>query len=113
VDAGHQPRRDDPVRPRPDIVAQHSYKLVDINGGSTSAGAATIQWSATGGLNQVFDFVDAGGGHYRIRARHSGLVLQVATSSSGADITQQADTNSPSRQSRLAVGRGFALQRPS
>ncbi|MCX2951758.1 glycoside hydrolase family 2 TIM barrel-domain containing protein [Lentzea sp. NEAU-D7] len=80
------------------LVAQHSSKLVDINGGSASAGATAIQWTATGGLNQVFDFLDSGGGHYRVRARHSGLVLQVAGSGTGADITQQPDSNSPAQQ---------------
>ncbi len=89
-----------PVQPGVDyrLVAQHSNKLVDINGVSTAAGAAAIQWAATGGQNQVFDFVDSGGGYYRVRARHSGLVLQVASSSSGADVTQQADTNATGQQ---------------
>ncbi|MFJ8958410.1 glycoside hydrolase family 2 TIM barrel-domain containing protein [Lentzea sp. NPDC102401] len=80
------------------LVAQHSSKLVDITGGSASAGAAAIQWTATGGLNQVFDFLDSGSGYYRVRARHSGLVLQVASSSTGADITQQPDSNSAAQQ---------------
>ncbi|MDX8051734.1 RICIN domain-containing protein [Lentzea sp. BCCO 10_0798] len=80
------------------LVAQHSSKLVDINGGSASAGATATQWTATGGLNQVFDLLDSGSGYYRVRARHSGLVLQVASSSTGADITQQPDSGSPSRQ---------------
>lgn len=89
-----------PVQPGVDyrLVAQHSGKLLDINGASTAAGAQAIQWTATGGLNQVFDFLDSGGGHYRIRARHSGLVLQVASSSSGADITQQTDTGATAQQ---------------
>ncbi|GAB3890991.1 glycoside hydrolase N-terminal domain-containing protein [Kibdelosporangium lantanae] len=83
------------------LVAQHSGKFADINGGSTAAGATLIQWSATSGLNQQFDFLDAGGGYYRIRARHSGLVLQVAGTATGADITQQADTNATSQQWRV------------
>ena len=83
------------------LVAQHSGKLADVNGGSTAAGAALIQWAATGGLNQQFDFLDAGGGYHRIRARHSGLVLQVASSSSGADVTQASDTNATSQQWRV------------
>ncbi|MEV6237584.1 glycoside hydrolase family 2 TIM barrel-domain containing protein [Lentzea sp. NPDC051838] len=89
-----------PVQPGVDyrLVAQHSSKLVDITGASTSAGAAAIQWSATGGQNQVFDFLDSGGGYYRIRARHSGLVLQPASSASGADVVQQPDTNAASQQ---------------
>jgi pimeloyl-ACP methyl ester carboxylesterase len=80
------------------LVAAHSGKLADINGDSTAAGALLIQWSADGGLNQQFDFLDSGGGYYRIRARHSGLVLQVASSTSGADITQQPDSNAASQQ---------------
>jgi alpha-L-fucosidase 2 len=78
------------------LVARHSGKVADISGTSTAAGALLHQWPQTGGLNQQFDFVDAGDGHHRIRARHSGLVLQAASASSGADITQQpgADTTS-------------------
>jgi poly(3-hydroxybutyrate) depolymerase len=83
------------------LVVAHSGKAADINGGSTSAGATLIQWSVNSGLNQQFDFLDSGGGYYRIRARHSGLVLQVASSASGADITQQPDGNSASQQWRV------------
>ncbi|MFI7679306.1 glycosyl hydrolase family 95 catalytic domain-containing protein [Actinophytocola sp. NPDC049390] len=83
------------------LVAQHSGKLADISGVSTSAGALLHQWSATGGTNQQFDFLDSGGGYHRVRARHSGLVLQVASTSSGADITQQADTGATSQQWRV------------
>ena len=73
------------------LVAQHSGKAADISGASTSAGAALVQWSANSGTNQQFDFVDAGSGYWRIRARHCGLVLQVAGTGTGADITQQPD----------------------
>jgi endo-1,4-beta-xylanase len=83
------------------MVAAHSGKAADINGASTAAGAQLIQWSVHSGLNQQFDFLAASDGYYRIRSRHSGLVLQVASSSSGADITQQADTNAPSQQWRV------------
>jgi type 1 glutamine amidotransferase len=83
------------------LVAQHSGKLADIAGVSTAPGALLHQWSATGGLNQQFDFLDSGGGYYRVRARHSGLVLQVASSASGADIAQQQDANSAAQQWRV------------
>jgi alpha-L-fucosidase 2 len=83
------------------LVAQHSGKRFDINGASTSAGAVLIQWAATSGTNQQFDFLDSGGGHYRIRARHSGLVMQIAGTSGGSDITQQADTNATTQQWRV------------
>jgi type 1 glutamine amidotransferase len=87
------------------LVAQHSGKLAEISGASTASGARLQQWSATGGQNQQFDFLDSGGGFYRIRARHSGLVLQVASNSTGADITQQPDANTTSQQWR-AVDQG-------
>ncbi|MFC9691244.1 endo-1,4-beta-xylanase [Kribbella sp. NPDC056951] len=80
------------------LVAQHSGKAVDIANSSSAAGALAQQWSVSGGTNQQFDFLDAGGGYFRIRARHSGLVLQVAGSNTGADVTQQADTNATSQQ---------------
>jgi hypothetical protein len=86
------------------LTAVHSGKVADISGASTSAGALLHQWSATGGLNQQFDFLDSGGGYYRIRARHSGMVLQ-AGSGSGADITQQPENGAASQQWQV-VDRG-------
>ncbi|GAB3951017.1 glycoside hydrolase N-terminal domain-containing protein [Kribbella albertanoniae] len=83
------------------LVAQHSGKATDINGASTTAGATLIQWQLHSGLNQQFDFLPSDGGHYRIRARHSGLVLQVAGNATGTDITQQPDTQATSQQWRL------------
>jgi endo-1,4-beta-xylanase len=83
------------------LVAAHSGKAADINGASTTPGAPLIQWSVHSGLNQQFDFLASGEGYYRIRARHSGLVLQVANSTSGADVTQQPDSNAASQQWRV------------
>ncbi|WP_205325455.1 glycoside hydrolase family 2 TIM barrel-domain containing protein [Glycomyces sp. YM15] len=79
------------------MVAQHSGKAADISGASTGAGAALVQWTLNGGTNQQFDFVDAGGGYWRIRARHSGLVLQVSGTGTGADITQQPTSGATSQ----------------
>ncbi|SDO60284.1 glycosyl hydrolase family 95 catalytic domain-containing protein [Lentzea jiangxiensis] len=83
------------------LVARHSGKYADIGGVSTAPGALLQQWSPTGGLNQQFDFLDSGGGYYRVRARHSGLVLQVAGTATGADVTQQTDTGATSQQWRV------------
>ena len=90
------------------LTAQHSGKRADINGASTAAGATLIQWTANSGTNQQFDFLDSGGGYYRVRARNSGLVLQVANSSSGTDVTQQSDSNSTAQQWRV-VDRGSGV----
>ncbi|WP_072479563.1 RICIN domain-containing protein [Amycolatopsis australiensis] len=83
------------------LTAEHSGKLLDIAGVSTAAGALLQQWTATGGQNQQFDFLDSGDGYYRVRARHSGLVLQVAGSGTGADISQQPDSGSAAQQWRV------------
>ncbi|MEV6829471.1 RICIN domain-containing protein [Amycolatopsis sp. NPDC051102] len=91
------------------LVAQHSSKLVGITGASTAAGALIEQESANGGLSQQFDFVDSGDGYYRVRARHSGLVLQAANADSGADVSQQADTNSTAEQWRVVDQGGGAV----
>jgi poly(3-hydroxybutyrate) depolymerase len=80
------------------LVVSQGGKLADINGRSTAAGALLIQWTSNGGLNQQFDLLDSGSGYFRIRARHSNLVLQVASNNSGADITQQPDSNATSQQ---------------
>ena len=80
------------------LVAAHSGKSADISGGSTAAGATLIQWSAHAAPNQQFDFLASADGYYRIRARHSGLVLQVASPASGADIMQQPDGDAASQQ---------------
>jgi len=83
------------------LIAQHSGKYADIDEVSTAAGARLIQWAPTGRTNQDFAFVDAGEGHFRIKARHSGLVLQAAGDSSGADITQQPEGTATSQQWRV------------
>jgi alpha-L-fucosidase 2 len=83
------------------MVAQHSGKAADITGASTTAGAALVQWTVNTGTNQQFDFIDAGSGYWRIRARHSGLVLQVSGTGTGADITQQPTSTATSQQWRL------------
>ncbi|WP_107485930.1 RICIN domain-containing protein [Streptomyces marincola] len=83
------------------LVAQHSGKTADISEGSTAAGAMLLQWTAGSGLHQQFEFLDSGDGHVRIRARHSGLVLQAAGNGGGADVTQQPDTGAAGQQWRI------------
>lgn len=83
------------------LVAQHSGKFADIDAFSTAAGARLIQWSSTGGLNQQFQFIDTGDGHFRIAARHSGLVLEVANNSDGTDVTQATNTGAANQQWRV------------
>jgi hypothetical protein len=83
------------------LVAQHSGKAADINGAATAAGTRLIQWTAGSGLNQQFEFAAAADGHFLVKARHSGLVLQAANNSTGADVTQQASTGAANQQWRV------------
>ncbi|MGW5746678.1 RICIN domain-containing protein [Amycolatopsis sp. NPDC003861] len=91
------------------LVAAHSGKSADISGASTAAGAALIQWSSHTAANQQFDFLASADGYYRVRARHSGLVLQVAGTASGADITQQPDTDATTQQWKVTDQGGGAI----
>ena len=53
--------------------------------------------------SQQFQFVDSGGGYYRLRARHSGKVIDVSNRSTadGANIVQWADNNGTNQQFRV------------
>ena len=76
-------------------VANGESKLcMDVNGGSTGAGATIIQWTCTGGTNQEWTATALGGGVYTLKSVKSGLLLTTASTSDGALVTQQADTNS-------------------
>ena len=44
---------------------------------STTDGARISQWTRNNGNNQQWQFVDSGGGYYRMKSRHSGKVLDV------------------------------------
>ena len=83
------------------LAAVHSGKVADVAGVSTAAGARLQQGADGGGLNQQFDFLSSGEGYYRVRARHSGLVLQVGGTAAGADITQQPDSGTAAQQWRV------------
>ncbi|MER5217747.1 RICIN domain-containing protein [Streptomyces sp. NPDC002838] len=83
------------------LVAQHSGKAADIYEASTAAGARLVQWTTNSRSNQQFEFVDAGDGHVRVKARHSGLFLQPTGTATGADVVQQADTGATGQQWRV------------
>ena len=94
---------DDPTDPTGafNLVAQHSGKYADISSMSTAAGARLIQYASSGRTNQQFEFISTGDGHFRIKARHSGMVLQASSNLDGADIVQQPDTNAANQQWRI------------
>ena len=59
-----------------EIVSRHSGQCLDVSGASTDAAASVIQWPCHGGPNQQWRLEPAGGGAFRIIARHSGQVAR-------------------------------------
>jgi hypothetical protein len=70
---------------------------------STADGARLHQWTRTNAQNQQFQFVDAGGGYYKLRARHSGKVVDVQgrSTADGASVIQWTDSGNTNQQFRL------------
>ncbi len=72
------------------VVARHSGRVADVEGGSMGNGARIHQWDWHGGENQQFRPDPVGGGWYRIVALSSGKVLDVhgASTGNGAAVIQ-------------------------
>ncbi|WP_461120504.1 RICIN domain-containing protein [Saccharothrix stipae] len=80
------------------VVARHSGKAMQVQ--STADGGAVVQATRTDSSAQQFQFVDSGGGYYRLKSRHSGKVVGIASSSTanGANVVQWTDTNGAEQQ---------------
>ncbi len=86
------------------MAALHSNLLADVNGVSTADNAAVVQWSATGGNNQKWQAVDAGGGLVYLRAVHSGKCLAASGGSTADGATMvQLTCNNQNNQKWQAV----------
>ncbi|MFF6780459.1 non-reducing end alpha-L-arabinofuranosidase family hydrolase [Streptomyces sp. NPDC012510] len=86
------------------LVNRNSGKALDVYNMATNDGARITQWSRNDQNQQQWQFVDSGGGYYRIKSRHSGKVLDVhnRSTANGGSIVQWADLNSTNQQWRLA-----------
>ncbi len=86
------------------LVNRNSGKALDVYNLATSDGARITQWTRNDQNQQQWQFVDSGGGYYRIKSRHSGKVLDVhnRSTANGGSIVQWADLNSTNQQWRLA-----------
>lgn len=86
------------------LVNRNSGKALDVYNLATNDGARITQWSRNDGAWQQWQFLDSGGGYYRLRSRHSGKVLDVANRSTadGGAIVQWSDNNASNQQFRLA-----------
>ncbi|ADJ44701.1 alpha-N-arabinofuranosidase [Amycolatopsis mediterranei S699] len=92
------------------LLNRNSGKALDVNGASTADGANLIQWTRSNATNQQFQFVDAGGGNYKLRARHSGKLADVlgASTADGASVVQWTDNGGANQQFSLAdSGSGY------
>ncbi|KSW21678.1 RICIN domain-containing protein [Cellulomonas sp. B6] len=85
------------------LVNRGSGKALDVYGFATNDGARLTQWTRSGGTNQQWRFVDAGGGWYRVVSQHSGKVLDVtgASTADGARVVQWSDNGGAHQQWRL------------
>ena len=82
------------------FVNRHSGKAMDVWEWSTVNGGAINQFTRADGANQQFQFLDSGGGFYRLRNRNSGKVVEVFEWSvaDGATISQWDDLNAANQQ---------------
>ncbi|NGO06405.1 alpha-L-arabinofuranosidase [Streptomyces sp. HC44] len=86
------------------LVNRNSGKALDVYNLATNDGARITQWTRNDQNQQQWQFVDSGGGYYRIKSRHSGKVLDVnnGSTANGGAIVQRTDLNSTNQQWRLA-----------
>ncbi|MGI5371622.1 alpha-L-arabinofuranosidase [Streptomyces sp. A244] len=86
------------------LVNRNSGKALDVYNLATGDGARITQWTRNDQNQQQWQFVDSGGGYYRIKSRHSGKVLDVhdRSTANGGSIVQWTDANATNQQWRLA-----------
>ncbi|MEU9917477.1 non-reducing end alpha-L-arabinofuranosidase family hydrolase [Streptomyces sp. NPDC051001] len=86
------------------LVNRNSGKALDVYNLATSDGSRITQWSRNDQAQQQWQFVDSGGGYYRIKSRHSGKVLDLYnwSTANGGSIVQWTDLNATNQQWRLA-----------
>ncbi|MEC0226559.1 RICIN domain-containing protein [Paenibacillus alba] len=93
------------------IMNADSSKAVEVFGGSTTDGAKISQWDYSGGKNQRWQLVDAGGGYYKIKNLKSGKLLEVTggSTANGALVEQWGDNGGDNQQWQIVdVGNGYS-----
>ncbi|MFE2752530.1 family 43 glycosylhydrolase [Actinosynnema sp. NPDC059335] len=88
------------------LVNRNSGKALDVYNLATNDGAPIVQWARNDGAWQQWQFVDSGGGYYRLRSRHSGKVLEFGSTADRAGLVQNTDANRTGQQFRLADSDG-------
>ena len=82
------------------LVNRNSGKALDVYNLATTDGARITQWARNDGAQQQWQFVDSGGGFYRLRSKLSGKVLDVSgrSTADGAAVVQWSDNNGTNQQ---------------
>jgi hypothetical protein len=82
------------------LVNRTSGKALDVYNLSTADGGRITQWTRNDQVQQQWQFVDSGGGFYRLKSKHSGKVLDVYnwSTADGGSIVQWADNNATNQQ---------------
>ncbi|GLY00395.1 MULTISPECIES: RICIN domain-containing protein [Actinoplanes] len=72
------------------VTNRNSGKVMDVISSSTADSAEIKQWTWNGGVNQRWEFREAGGGYVNVVNQNSGKCLDVASSSTadGANVIQ-------------------------
>ncbi|MFJ5987049.1 family 43 glycosylhydrolase [Lentzea sp. NPDC092896] len=84
------------------LVNRNSGKALDVYDLSTADGARISQYARNDGAWQQWQFVDSGGGYYRVKSRHSGKVLDFVSTADRAGLVQTTDAGRAGQQFRLA-----------
>ncbi|WBC08811.1 family 43 glycosylhydrolase [Micromonospora sp. WMMA1947] len=88
------------------VVNRHSGKAMDLYDWSTAENAPVNQWTRNDLAVQQWQFVDAGGGFYKVRSRHSGKVLELPSGTDGTQLVQSTDRSAATQQFRLQDSAG-------
>ncbi|ONK14770.1 RICIN domain-containing protein [Streptomyces sp. MP131-18] len=85
------------------LVNRHSGKVMSVSDAATADGAPIVQWSRDDGAWQQWQFVDSGGGYYRLKSVHSGQVVDIEglSTTDGANVIQWPDSNGTNQQFRV------------
>lgn len=88
------------------LVNRNSGKALDVAGSATYEGARVTQTTRDDRASQQWQFVDSGGGNYRIKSRHSAKVLSFPSTADRAGLVQNTDAGRAGQQFRLADSAG-------
>jgi Ricin-type beta-trefoil lectin domain-like len=94
------------------FTVQHDQQLMNVNGGSTTAGATIIQWPAAGSANERWTAHATTGGAFTLVAQNSGLCLDVTGGSTarGTGLEQWTCNGAQGEQWKLGSTLSGAYQ---